>query len=81
MTLDQMRRKIKQLERSLRKIEKAHPYVNFYDQELLRVVQAHSTTSQELIHLKVDYDACRSVRVDFACRECTCGKTEVVLKR
>ena len=62
--------KTKRIKAKLLELQKEYPEINFYDGNLLRVVDSHRKLAIELIYSQVDERACKEQK--FKCSNCIC---------
>lgn len=62
--------KIKRIKVKLSELEKEYPNINFYDGNLLRVIDEHRKYVKQLIYSQVDETACKEQK--FKCSNCIC---------
>lgn len=62
--------KIKRIKAKLLELQKEYPNIDFYDGNLLRVVDSHRKLAIELIYSQVNANGCKEQK--FKCTDCIC---------
>ena len=62
--------KVKKIQQKLEKLQSEYPNLNFFDGNLLRVIDEHRKYAKLLIYSQVDVQGCKEQR--FKCSDCIC---------
>ena len=62
--------KIKRIKAKLLELQKEYPNIDFYDGNLLTVVDSHRKLAIELIYSQVNANGCKEQK--FKCTDCIC---------
>ena len=62
--------KVKKIQQKLEKLQSEYPNINFFDGNLLRVIDEHRKYAKQLIYSQVDVKGCQEQK--FKCSDCIC---------